>query len=328
MEGFGVHTFRLVNAAGKSRLVKFHWKPLLGRALAGLGRGAEDRRQGPRLPPPRPLGGDRGGRLPGVRAGRADRRRGGRARSSASTCSTRRSSCPRSWCPVRRVGKLTLNRNPDNFFAETEQVAFCVGQRRARASTSPTIRCCRRGSSRTSTRSYAGSGGPNFAEIPINRPLGAGAQPPAGRATCARPSTPARPSTTRTPSAAAARTWPRREPAPTSTTPEPVDGAQDPRAERELQGPLQPGHAVLPQPLDARAAAPHRGVPVRARQGRAQGDPPARGRSLRAHRRRAREGGGVRRRGYRTARQGRPGPAPVARPQHGQHRARTRSRAA
>jgi hypothetical protein len=39
MEGFGVHTFRLVNAAGKSRFVKFHWKPIklegLGRPIAG-----------------------------------------------------------------------------------------------------------------------------------------------------------------------------------------------------------------------------------------------------------------------------------------------------
>ena len=60
MQGFGVHTFRFVNAAGAARFVKFHWKPLLGVALAGLGRGAEDRRQGPRLQPPRPVGGDRG----------------------------------------------------------------------------------------------------------------------------------------------------------------------------------------------------------------------------------------------------------------------------
>jgi catalase len=30
MEGFGVHTFRFVNAKGVGRFVKFHWKPLLG----------------------------------------------------------------------------------------------------------------------------------------------------------------------------------------------------------------------------------------------------------------------------------------------------------
>jgi catalase len=38
---------------------------------------------------------------------------------------------PEEMVPVRRVGKLTLNRNPQNFFAETEQVAFCIGKRRS-----------------------------------------------------------------------------------------------------------------------------------------------------------------------------------------------------
>ena len=44
MEGFGVHTFRLVNAGGETSLVKFHWKPVAGRALPGLGGGADRRR--------------------------------------------------------------------------------------------------------------------------------------------------------------------------------------------------------------------------------------------------------------------------------------------
>ena len=52
MEGFGVHTFRLVNAAGATTLVKFHWKPAAGIALAGVGGVAEARRHRPRLPPP------------------------------------------------------------------------------------------------------------------------------------------------------------------------------------------------------------------------------------------------------------------------------------
>ncbi len=41
MEGFGVHTFRLVNADGETTLVKFHWKPQAGRAFAGVGGGAD-----------------------------------------------------------------------------------------------------------------------------------------------------------------------------------------------------------------------------------------------------------------------------------------------
>ena len=51
MEGFGVHTFRLVNDDGETSLVKFHWKPVLGRARPGVGGGAHAQRRRPRLPP-------------------------------------------------------------------------------------------------------------------------------------------------------------------------------------------------------------------------------------------------------------------------------------
>ena len=59
---------------------------------------------------------------------------------------------PEEMVPVRRIGKLTLNRNPDNFFAETEQVAFHPGHHRVRASISPTIRCCKAACSPTRIR--------------------------------------------------------------------------------------------------------------------------------------------------------------------------------
>ena len=55
--------------------------------------------------------------------------------------------------PVRIVGRLVLDRNVDNFFAETEQVAFCTAERRRPASTSPTTRCSRAATSPTSTPS-------------------------------------------------------------------------------------------------------------------------------------------------------------------------------
>ena len=70
MEGFGVHTFRLVTPDGATSLVKFHWKPRAGRALAGVGGGADRRRRRSRLPPPRPRRRHRGRRLPRVGAGR------------------------------------------------------------------------------------------------------------------------------------------------------------------------------------------------------------------------------------------------------------------
>ena len=72
--------------------------------------------------------------------------------------------------PVRRVGKLTLNRNPDNFFAETEQVAFHPGH------VVPGIDFTNDPLLQGRLFSYIDTqltrlGGPNFAEIPINRPV-------------------------------------------------------------------------------------------------------------------------------------------------------------
>ena len=80
MQGFGVHTFRLVNAAGRVGVLQVPLEPGRRHALAGLGRGGQDLRRRPRLPPPRPVGGDRGGRLSRVRAAAAGLHRGaGRA---------------------------------------------------------------------------------------------------------------------------------------------------------------------------------------------------------------------------------------------------------
>ena len=69
MEGFGVHTFRLVNTDGETSLVKFHWKPIAGCALAGLGGSADRRWMRSRLPPPRHGRRHRGRRVPRIRAG-------------------------------------------------------------------------------------------------------------------------------------------------------------------------------------------------------------------------------------------------------------------
>ena len=170
MEGFGVHTFRLSTRRGRPRFVKFHWKPLLGVHSVAVGRGAEDLRQGPGLPPPRPVGSHRERRLSrsGSSACRSSRRR--TSTSSPSTCSTRPRSSPRSWCRCERVGKLTLDRNPDNFFAETEQVAFHPGH------VVPGIDFTNDPLLQGRLFSYIDTqlmrlGGPNFHEIPINRPV-------------------------------------------------------------------------------------------------------------------------------------------------------------
>src|SRR3954454_13009924 len=69
MEGFGVHTFRLLNDAGETVLAKFPLEAQAGRALADLGGGPVDQRCGSGLPPPGPVRRDRGRRVPRVGAG-------------------------------------------------------------------------------------------------------------------------------------------------------------------------------------------------------------------------------------------------------------------
>jgi catalase len=126
MEGFGVHTFRLVNARGESTFVKFHWKPILGvhslvwdeaQKLGGvdpdyhrrdLAR-AIDQKQYPQYDLGVQLLAERD--VAKVRFDILDATK----------------LWPEEVVPVVRVGRLTLNRNPYNFFAETEQVAFHLG---------------------------------------------------------------------------------------------------------------------------------------------------------------------------------------------------------
>ena len=125
MEGFGVHTFRLVNAAGHSTYAKFHWKPLLGvhslvwdeaQKLGGvdpdfhrrdLARAIDDK-QFPQW--------DLGVQLLTER----DVAKVGVDILDATKL------WPEEVVPVVRIGRMTLNRNPYNYFAETEQVAFCL----------------------------------------------------------------------------------------------------------------------------------------------------------------------------------------------------------
>src|SRR4029077_15684756 len=77
---------------------------------------------------------------------------------------------PEEVVPVQRVGRLTLNRNPDNFFAETEQVAFHPGHVVSGIDFSNDPLLQGRLFSYTDTQ-LTRLGGPNFHEIPINRPV-------------------------------------------------------------------------------------------------------------------------------------------------------------
>ena len=103
-----------------------------GPAVGGLERGGQDQRRRSGLPPPRPVGRHPAGRLPGVGAGPAAVRRGVRRPVRLRRARRRPSSSRRSWCRSAAVGRMVLDRWPDNFFAETEQVAFCTPEHRAR----------------------------------------------------------------------------------------------------------------------------------------------------------------------------------------------------
>jgi len=169
MDGFGVHTFRLVNAQGDAVLCKFHWKALLGahslvwdEAQELMGRDADFHRR------------DlweaiEAGDYPEYELGlQVVAEKDQQAFGFDLLDSTKL--LPEELVPVQRVGKLTLDRNPDNFFAETEQVAFCIGN------VVPGIDFTDDPLLQARLFSYLDTqltrlGGPNFAQIPINRPI-------------------------------------------------------------------------------------------------------------------------------------------------------------
>jgi len=169
MEGFGVHTFRLVNRKGKGCLCKFHWKPLLGvhslvwdeaQKLAGKDPDFHRRDLWEAI---------EAGAFAEYELGlqiidEKDELAFGFDLLDATKL------LPEEVVPVRRVGKLSLNRNPQNFFAETEQVAFCIGN------VVPGIDFTNDPLLQGRLFSYLDTqltrlGGPNFAQIPINRPV-------------------------------------------------------------------------------------------------------------------------------------------------------------
>jgi catalase len=167
MEGFGIHTFRLVNAAGKSRFVKFHWKPLLGvhsvawdEAQLISGRDADFHRR------------DlweaiENGDFPEWELGLQIVEEKDEHKFDFDLLDPTKL-IPEELVPVRRVGKLTLNRNPDNFFAETEQVAFHPGHVVPGIDFSNDPLLQGRLFSYTDTQ-LSRLGSPNFHELPINR---------------------------------------------------------------------------------------------------------------------------------------------------------------
>jgi catalase len=167
MEGFGVHTFRFINAKGVSHFVKFHWKPKLGKhslvwdeaqKLAGKDPDFHRRDLWESIAQ---------GNFPewelGVQLIEEDK-----ASSLGFDLLDPTKLIPEEMVPVLIVGRLVLNRNPDNFFAETEQVAFHPGHVVPGIDFSNDPLLQGRLFSYTDTQ-LSRLGGPNFHEIPINR---------------------------------------------------------------------------------------------------------------------------------------------------------------
>ena len=167
MEGFGVHTFRL-NAQGVSHFVKA-LEAAARLTLSGVGRSAEDRGPRPRLSPARPLGRYRRWRLPrmGARVANITEAQAGKFGFDVLDATKL---VPEELVPVQRVGKMTLNRNPDNYFAEAEQVAFCTTHLVPGIDFSDDPLLQGRNFSYLDTQ-LSRLGSPNFNDIPINRPV-------------------------------------------------------------------------------------------------------------------------------------------------------------
>ena len=169
MQGFGVHSYRLVNDAGESVFVKFHWKPKQGthslvwdEAVKIAGADADFHRR------------DLweaidAGEYPEWELGlQVFTEEEGERFSFDILDSTK--IIPEELVPVTPVGRMVLDRNPDNFFAETEQVAFCTAHVVPGIDFSNDPLLAGRIHSYVDTQ-ISRLGGPNFHEIPINAPI-------------------------------------------------------------------------------------------------------------------------------------------------------------
>ncbi len=169
MEGFGVNTYRFVNAQGKARFVKFHWKPLLG--VHSLMRDEAQKLSGkdPDFHRRDLWDAIDQGNYPEYEFGVQMLDEEQEFDFDFDILDPTKF-WPEELVPVRIIGKMTLNRNVENFFAETEQVAFCPGN------VVPGIDFSNDPLLQGRLFSYQDTqlirlGGPNFHQIPVNRPV-------------------------------------------------------------------------------------------------------------------------------------------------------------
>ncbi len=169
MEGFGVHTFRFVNDKGQARFVKFHWKPLLGLHSVAWDEAQKISGKDPDYHRRDLWEAIESGAYPEWEFGIQVVEEKDEHRFDFDLLDPTKL-IPEELVPVRRIGKMTLDRNPDNFFAETEQVAFHPGHLVSGIDFSNDPLLQGRLFSYTDTQLIR-LGGPNSHEIPINRPI-------------------------------------------------------------------------------------------------------------------------------------------------------------
>lgn len=169
MEGFGVHTFRFLNEPGQARFVKFHWKPLLGVHSVVWDEAQKISGKDPDFHRRDLWEAIESGAYPEWELGVQIVEEQDEDKFDFDLLDPTKI-IPEELVPVQRIGKLTLDRNPDNFFAETEQVAFHVGHIVPGIDFTNDPLLQGRLFSYTDTQLIR-LGGPNFHEIPINRPV-------------------------------------------------------------------------------------------------------------------------------------------------------------
>jgi catalase len=168
MEGFGIHTFRLVNDAGQSNFVKWHWRPKLGNSSVMWDEAVKINGADSDFHRRDLWEAIESGDFPEWELGLQifDQETADKFEFDVLDATK---IIPEEFVPLEMVGKMVLDRNPDNFFAETEQVAFCPSHLVPGLDFSEDPLLQGRLFSYLDTQ-LSRLGGPNFHQLPVNAP--------------------------------------------------------------------------------------------------------------------------------------------------------------
>ncbi|EPQ0615813.1 catalase, partial [Acinetobacter baumannii] len=169
IQGFGVHTFRLINAEGKSHFVKFHWTPKQGLSALVWDEAQKLAGKDPDFHRRDLYEAIEHGFYPEWELGVQIVEEEDEMNFDFDLLDPTKI-IPEELVPVTPIGRFVLNRNVDNFFAETEQVAFCPGHVVPGIDFTDDPLLQARLFSYTDTQ-LSRLGGPNFHQIPINKPV-------------------------------------------------------------------------------------------------------------------------------------------------------------